>query len=52
MQVAATISLDGIYSEFKQLLGTALTCKDILMVLASKAVRSRQIWWIPVRVEE
>ena len=40
------------FAQFKQVLETTLTCKDIAMVFASKAVRSCQIWWIAARVEK
>lgn len=44
-------SLDGICSEFKQILETALTLHGITAALASKAVRSSQICWILVKPE-
>lgn len=43
---AAAMSLNRICSAFKQVLEKALTCKDTPEVLAPKAVRSCQIWWM------
>lgn len=52
MHASGCCCLGGICSGFKQVLETVLTCKGIAVVLASEAVRSCQIGWIPARADE